>query len=72
MIAPTAVFVWALRIKAAAQTLVGAISDRPLLRQLLFENIKGCLTKQPFVQFYRYLRSPMGLLFLTATALFFR
>ncbi|MBQ2255971.1 MAG: hypothetical protein II330_03820, partial [Clostridia bacterium] len=39
LIAPTAVFVWVLRIKTTAQTLVGAISDRPLLRQLLLESI---------------------------------
>ena len=29
--------------------------------RLLFESIKGCLTKQPFVQFYRYFRSPIWL-----------
>jgi hypothetical protein len=58
--APTAVFVWVLRIKTTAQTLVGAISDRQRLRQLLFESIKGRLSRQPFVQFFRYLRSPMG------------
>ena len=39
MIAPTAVFVGVLRIKTTAQTLVGAIIDRPRLRQLLFESI---------------------------------
>ena len=39
MVAPTAVFVGGLGIKATAQTLVGAIIDRPLLRPLLFESI---------------------------------
>ena len=37
MIAPTAIFVWVLRINATAQTLVGAISYRPLLRQLFIK-----------------------------------
>ncbi|MBQ2256789.1 MAG: hypothetical protein II330_07985, partial [Clostridia bacterium] len=39
MVAPTAVFVGVLGIKTTAQTLVGAIIDRPRLRQLLFECI---------------------------------
>jgi hypothetical protein len=60
-IAPTTVFVGILGVKNTAQTLVGAICDRQRLRQLLFESIKGCLAKQPFVQFFRYFRSPMRL-----------
>jgi hypothetical protein len=60
MVAPTAVFVGVLGIKTTAQTLVGAIIDRPRLRQLLFESIKDRLSRQPFVQFFRYFRSPMG------------
>jgi hypothetical protein len=38
-IAPTTVFVEILGVKTTAQTLVGAIIDRPRLRQLLFETI---------------------------------
>ena len=58
MIAPTAVFVGVLRIKTTAQTLVGAIIDRPRLWQLLFESIKARLAKQPFVKFFPLIPQP--------------
>ncbi|MBQ1231995.1 MAG: hypothetical protein IIX86_00540, partial [Clostridia bacterium] len=63
ILAPTAVFVWVLRIKATAQTLVGAISDRQHLQQLSIKAIKDCIkTIQSliFAPIYRYSCIPIG------------
>jgi hypothetical protein len=54
MIAPTAVFVWVLRINATAQTLVGAIIDRQHLQQLYIFCLKTGLPQMKQPIFYSH------------------
>ena len=51
ILAPTAVFVLVLGIKTIAQTLVGAISDRPRLRQLFIKSQQGLHLNETVLDF---------------------
>ena len=66
ILAPTAVFVLVLGINTIAQTLVGAISDRQRLRQLLFKSIKGCFVSSPLFNYNAYFVARWRSLFFTA------
>ena len=70
ILAPTAVFVLVLGIKTIAQTLVGAISDRQRLRQLLFKSIKGCFVSSPLFNYNANSAAPCGCSFLFAVIYF--